>query len=200
MAIKILSAYATSLQGRVFHELECLQRIADNGARTTQHRGLAHLPTLIDHFHLASQHGKHLCIVTPALGSTLGSLKAARGSGAFPIPLVKKVASQCLQALDFLHNECGIVHTGTFSSEDISRTIAGSWRLWIDIKHDNIHISVRETTETLRIEETIPDVASGAPTSRPIVTMSAADTSNPHLDVHITLADFGSGIEASNTY
>ena len=34
------------------------------------------------------------------------------GRGGVPLPVVRHITRQLLVALDFLHRECGIVHTG----------------------------------------------------------------------------------------
>lgn len=39
-------------------------------------------------------------------------LHGGRGSGGVPLPVVRHITQQLLTALDFLHRECGIVHTG----------------------------------------------------------------------------------------
>lgn len=39
-------------------------------------------------------------------------LHGDRSTGGVPLPVVRHIAQQLLTALDFLHRECGIVHTG----------------------------------------------------------------------------------------
>ena len=85
-----------------------LQLITDQ-ARSTNHPGRNHVVTLRDSFELASAHGRHLCFVHEAMGRFTGLFQPGRK---LPILLVKDVAKQMLQALDFLHRECRIVHTG----------------------------------------------------------------------------------------
>ena len=115
VAIKILTAYATQLQGEIYQELKVLQDIRSKSA----HPGSSHLPILFDSFRLVSHHGEHVCFVTDVLGNTLLSvrdiLRPFRAGGGFPMHLVKKITSQCLTALEFLHDQCGIIHSGKCS-------------------------------------------------------------------------------------
>ncbi|KAM6504154.1 Protein kinase-like domain containing protein [Amanita muscaria] len=110
VAVKILSAHATEVQGKVACEGEILEKIQHQGS-SSNHLGSSHVLGLRDHFNLTSNHGNHLCLVTDVLGSTLLSLRDQLGGGGFPTRLVKKIASQCLLALDFLHSECEVIHT-----------------------------------------------------------------------------------------
>ncbi|KAF8329198.1 kinase-like domain-containing protein [Amanita rubescens] len=86
VAVKILSAHATEVQGKVSCEGEILEKIQQQGS-SSNHPGSSHVLGLRDHFNLTSNHGNHLCLVTD------------------------KIASQCLLALDFLHSECEVIHT-----------------------------------------------------------------------------------------
>ena len=113
VAVKILSAHTTELQGKVACEREILEKIQQQGS-SSNHPGSSHVLGLRDHFNLTSNHGNHLGLVTDVLGSTLLSLRDQLGGGGFPTRLVKKIASQCLLALDFLHSECEVIHTGEF--------------------------------------------------------------------------------------
>ena len=112
-AVKILSAHATEMQGKVACEKEILEKIQRQGS-SSNHPGSSHVLSLRDHFNLTSNHGNHLCLVTDVLGNTLLSLRDQLGGGGFPTRHVKKIASQCLLALDFLHSECEVIHTGEF--------------------------------------------------------------------------------------
>jgi serine/threonine-protein kinase SRPK3 len=113
VAVKILSAHATEVQGKVAFEGEILEKIQQQGS-SSSHPGSSHVLGLRDYFNLTSNHGHHLCLVTDVLGSTLLSLRDQLGGDGFPTRLVKKIASQCLLALDFLHGECEVIHTGEF--------------------------------------------------------------------------------------
>jgi serine/threonine-protein kinase SRPK3 len=78
-------------------------------AGKSRNPGRAHVITLIDSFEVSCTQGSHLCLVHAAMGK----LPKVGGLG-LSLPLVKVVATQLLMALDFLHRECRIVHTGAF--------------------------------------------------------------------------------------
>lgn len=75
--------------------------------------GDAHVINLIDHFMHAGPHGNHVCMVFEVLGESLLSVvrRPPYPTSGVPLQLVKQVARQILQGLDFLHARCGIVHT-----------------------------------------------------------------------------------------
>lgn len=108
-AIKILSAHATKVQGSLANELDILRCINSNN--TKAHPGRKHLTTLLDNFTVTDHHGPHLCLVSEASGAFKGPIYD-QGRNLL-VPFVKNLARQLLLALDFLHRECGIIHTGT---------------------------------------------------------------------------------------
>ena len=109
VAVKILSTHATEVQGRLANELDILQRINTHVKAYPGH-GRKHIATLLDHFTVTDRHGPHLCLVFEALGAFNGSVYYPGQN--LPVPFVKDIARQLLLALDFLHRECRIVHTG----------------------------------------------------------------------------------------
>jgi serine/threonine-protein kinase SRPK3 len=40
-----------------------------------------------------------------------------------PLPIVRKIATQLLLALEFLHDKCGVIHTGEYNHK---HTLVGS--------------------------------------------------------------------------
>lgn len=107
VAIKILSTHATQVQGKLANELNVLQRI---NTHLKTHSGSKHIVTLLDNFTITDHHGPHLCLVFEALGAFHGCV--FNPNQKLPVPFVKSIAKQLLVALDFLHRECRIVHTG----------------------------------------------------------------------------------------
>jgi serine/threonine-protein kinase SRPK3 len=112
LAVKILTAHATQVQNRVADEIGILQLISER-AQTTIHPGRNHVVTLLDSFELVSAHGRHLCLVHEAMGSFTDLFQPGRK---LPVPVVKDVTKQLLQALDFLHGQCRVIHTGIVKS------------------------------------------------------------------------------------
>lgn len=108
MAIKILTAEATFVQGRVADELGILQRITSH-AQTSAHPGRPHVVTVQDTFLLESAdkpRANHLCLVQVAY-RVFERINSRLLEGD-----VKRFAYQMLLALDFLNRECDIIHTG----------------------------------------------------------------------------------------
>lgn len=66
-----------------------------------------HVVGLLDHFEHESINGRHVCLVFEVLGKTLLALIKRCNYQSAPLPLVKIICRQVLQALDFLH-------TGTY--------------------------------------------------------------------------------------
>lgn len=89
------------------NELDILQRI---NTHVKVYPCRKHIATLLDNFTVIDRHGPHLCLVFEALGVFNGSIYYPGQN--LPVPLVKDIARQLLVALDFLHRECRIVHTG----------------------------------------------------------------------------------------
>ncbi|XP_036389446.1 SRSF protein kinase 3 [Megalops cyprinoides] len=66
---------------------------------------------LLDEFKLAGVNGIHMCLVMELLGPDLHSWQECFGNPGLPLPWVKRVIQQVLQGLDYLHNQCKIIHT-----------------------------------------------------------------------------------------
>jgi serine/threonine-protein kinase SRPK3 len=94
------------VQCQLSDELGLLQLVREV-AWQSRNTGRRHVVTLINSFKLSSTQGNHLCLVHEAMGK----FPKVKGVG-LPIRLVKVVAKQLLQALDFLHHECNVIHTG----------------------------------------------------------------------------------------
>jgi serine/threonine-protein kinase SRPK3 len=70
-----------------------------------------HCCRLLDHFEHAGPHGRHVCMVFEVLGDNLLSLIRGYSHRGIPMPVVRHLTRQILDALDFLHTKCGIIHT-----------------------------------------------------------------------------------------
>lgn len=66
---------------------------------------------LLDHFQHAGPNGAHTCMVFEVLGRSLLSLIRHHGYRGAPISMVKCIVKQVIEALDFCHRNCGIIHT-----------------------------------------------------------------------------------------
>jgi serine/threonine-protein kinase SRPK3 len=199
VAVKILTAHATRVQSRLADELGLLRRMRDL-AGTSRNPGRAHVITLIESFELSSIQGSHLCLVHEAMGrfpkvNSLG----------LPLPLVKVVAKQLLLALDFLHCECRITHTGAFPYTPMGHVVGLNLSL-TDLKPDNILIKLDNMESAIEVENESsipmasnttpsPELRSHAILSRPIRVSNSEELLNliQTSELTIQLADFGTG-------
>ena len=76
------------------------------------HRGQSLIRELYDSFDLQGPVGKHRCLVLQPMHMTLLEMMQLN-SRPFDLPLLKMTVKKLLLALDFLHTEGEIIHTGT---------------------------------------------------------------------------------------
>ncbi|KAG8898923.1 hypothetical protein FRB99_007036 [Tulasnella sp. 403] len=131
VAIKVLSRYATILQGKGTYERDILRHIRDV-AKTSQHAGRDHVIVLLDDFEVDSDFGTHVCFVTEVVGTSVLSLREMYGKR-IPQRPVKEITRQLLLALDFLHRECRVIHT--------------------DVKPDNMHLAISDIESVVTAEK-----------------------------------------------
>ncbi|KAJ9099262.1 hypothetical protein QFC21_004143 [Naganishia friedmannii] len=84
-----------------------------NKLRTSSlnHPGRDHTVQLLDDFRHEGENGSHVCMVFEVLGENLlGLIKRYQHRGV-PQHIVKQITKQVLMGLDYLHTECGIIHT-----------------------------------------------------------------------------------------
>lgn len=72
--------------------------------------GWSYICQLFDSFTHNGPNGEHICLILEPLRLGTGSISRAF-NGPMPLPLVKRIAKQILQALQYVH-ECGVIHTG----------------------------------------------------------------------------------------
>ena len=72
---------------------------------------------LLDAFLLPGERDcKHVCLVHAPLWWDVEMVSSMRKPGAWPVDFVRAVIRSVLEALEFLHNECQVVHTGRSSA------------------------------------------------------------------------------------
>lgn len=112
VSVKVLTVNTTVgvIRGHL-HEVDHLRTIAK---ANPAHPGYKHCLRLYDLFLAVSDHGPHVSLVTNVLGGTIVSLsrQQANGHRTFPVAVTKRIVKQTLLALDYLHRECCLVHTG----------------------------------------------------------------------------------------
>lgn len=137
-------------------EIKLLSRVA---SVAPLHPGRQHIVSFLDSFVHQGPESSHICIVFEPLGEHLLALIERNKRKGVPRALVKVIAKQILLGLEYLHDECDLVHT--------------------DIKPENILISIPDVEAHIFNELT----HSPSPTSRrvgvPLPTKSRPAVSIP---------------------
>lgn len=106
-----------------------MQRVVTS---SPSHAGRHHVVGLVDNFRHSGPNGSHVCMVFEVLGENLlGLIKRYQHRGV-PQPIVKQIAKQVLLGLDYLHNECRIIHT--------------------DLKPENVLICIEDVESVVQAE------------------------------------------------
>lgn len=76
------------------------------------HSGYYAVRTLLEHYFIHGPAGEHLCLVFEPLRDSLFTLKHHWPDHKVPAKVLKVVAKVMLQALNYLHTQCHIIHGG----------------------------------------------------------------------------------------
>ncbi|SAM84511.1 related to dis1-suppressing protein kinase dsk1 [Ustilago bromivora] len=107
VALKVVKS-ASHYTETALDEIKLLQRLV---SANPNHPGRRHCVSLLDHFRHKGPNGSHVCMVFEVLGENLlGLIKRYQHRGV-PPHIVKQIAKQVLLGLDYMHQECGIIHT-----------------------------------------------------------------------------------------
>lgn len=107
VALKVVKS-APHYTETALDEIKLLQRLV---SANPNHLGRRHCVSLLDHFRHKGPNGSHVCMVFEVLGENLlGLIKRYQHRGV-PPHIVKQIAKQVLLGLDYMHQECGIIHT-----------------------------------------------------------------------------------------
>lgn len=82
-----------------------------NSMKTT-HQGALLVRELCDHFQIPDLNGTHICLTQEPLGMSLETLRQLMPEKQLSADVLKAVLKHLLLALDFLHTEAKMVHTG----------------------------------------------------------------------------------------
>lgn len=107
VALKVVRSAAHYTE-TALDEIKLLQKIVQANPK---HPGKAYVVSLLDSFEHKGQNGVHVCMVFEVLGENLLGLIKRWNHRGIPMPLVKQITKQVLLGLDYLHRECGIIHT-----------------------------------------------------------------------------------------
>ncbi|RDX56243.1 kinase-like protein [Lentinus brumalis] len=109
------------------------------------HAGRNHIVSFLDSFDHVGTDDKHICLVFEPLGENLLALIERHKKTGVAVDLVRVIAKQMLLGLQYLHDECDLVHT--------------------DIKPENILISIPDVEAHIQSELS----RSPSPTSRKVL-------------------------------
>jgi len=126
VALKVVRS-ASHYTETALDEIKLLQRIV---AAKPTHPGKAHVVSLLDSFEHRGPNGNHVCMVFEVLGENLLGLIKRYNHRGIPMGLVKQITKQVLLGLDYLHRECGIIHT--------------------DLKPENVLIEIGDVEQIVR--------------------------------------------------
>lgn len=90
-------------------EYEACRRI---GAMETDHPGSRLVRSALDLFAIPREDGDHLCLVQQPMWDSFSDMLQRGSERRFTEDLLKTALQTVLLALDFLHTECNLVHTG----------------------------------------------------------------------------------------
>jgi len=107
VALKVVRSAAHYTE-TALDEIKLLKKVVD---ANKDHPGRAHVVSLLDSFNHKGPNGVHVCMVFEVLGENLLGLIKRWNHRGIPLPLVKQITKQVLLGLDYLHRECGIIHT-----------------------------------------------------------------------------------------
>ncbi|CEG83282.1 Putative CMGC/SRPK protein kinase [Rhizopus microsporus] len=135
VALKIVKS-ANRYTDSALEEIKLLETVKKTNS---QARGYQHVAQLLDHFWHEGPNGKHVCMTFEVLGESLLSLMKRYNYKGIPQSIVKRISKQVLEGLDYLHRECGIIHT--------------------DLKPENVLVWIPDVEEYLKKET--EDIRSG---------------------------------------
>ncbi|KAL4909735.1 kinase-like domain-containing protein [Aspergillus multicolor] len=92
---------------RVDHKLKIHERIS----RASRHPGRRAISPLLDSFGVDGLGDKHQCLVHPPLFESVWGFLHRNPIRRLPSPVLAFTLHQLFSALDYLHNECGVIHT-----------------------------------------------------------------------------------------
>lgn len=107
VALKVVRSAAHYTETAI-DEIKLLNKIVQ---ANPAHPGRKHVVSLLDSFEHKGPNGTHVCMVFEVLGENLLGLIKKWNHRGIPMALVKQITKQVLLGLDYLHRECGIIHT-----------------------------------------------------------------------------------------
>src|ERR1700761_8608029 len=107
VALKVVRSAAHYTETAI-DEIKLLNKVVQ---ANPNHPGRRYVVSLLDSFEHKGPNGNHVCMVFEVLGENLLGLIKRWNHRGIPMPLVKQITKQVLMGLDYMHRECGIIHT-----------------------------------------------------------------------------------------
>ena len=107
VALKVVRSAAHYTETAV-DEIKLLNKVVE---ANPNHPGKRYVVGLLDSFEHKGPNGTHVCMVFEVLGENLLGLIKRWNHRGIPMPLVRQITKQVLLGLDYMHRECGIIHT-----------------------------------------------------------------------------------------
>ncbi|KIV85939.1 hypothetical protein, variant 1 [Exophiala sideris] len=107
VALKVVRSAAHYTETAI-DEIKLLNKV---NQANPKHPGRRYVVSLLDSFEHKGPNGVHVCMVFEVLGENLLGLIKRWNHRGIPMPLVKQITKQILLGLDYMHRECGIIHT-----------------------------------------------------------------------------------------
>ena len=116
VALKICTIRHTRyIESGLLAELNILE-IAKSANR--EHPGYDHVNHLRDSFSFTSFKGRHLCLVLDVLKCNVRQLLRLSDERSLDIRTILNIARDVLRGLAYLHEECEVVHGGSYLNDD----------------------------------------------------------------------------------
>ncbi|KAL4950834.1 protein kinase [Aspergillus filifer] len=171
VALKVLRADCYGGPHDIF-ESEILSKILEVSRRSS-HQGRNYVSHLFEQFTHTGPNGDHVCFAFDVLGHHLDFQAAKYEDGRLPVKAVKVITRQLLLALDFLHRECGIIHT--------------------DLKPTNILLGLENPCNTITryLSEVPARIDSQRGVTTPLREVIPTSLVSETEDLHVRVIDFG---------
>lgn len=128
-------------------ELEAYKRL---DAARSSHDGAMLVCTALDSFQIGTIDGFFQCLVHKPLGISLCDLRLQFAAKLLPEKLLKLTLLHLLLALDYLHTEVGMIHTGILPPVRLALQLLN---ILLDIQEKNIMLSIEDSSILVDFEE-----------------------------------------------
>ena len=112
-----------------------------------EHPGYRHVRFMRDTFKLKNRHAEHLCIVYDVLREPIDLCMKKFPGGRFSSGKLRVLLPSLLQALDYMHSECRVVHTD-LKADNIMMGLGDSTILDQFVQHEHDHPSKRKAADS----------------------------------------------------